>query len=382
MSGAKTTAPSCTYLSARPRPPVAHPRDGREPLEDVPVVRRSLVLLASLALVAIAATPVAARNPDAVNVFHVTVLQSDATDASLVNGWGIVSGPTTPWWVSNEGTDTSTLYNGTTGAKVALTVGVAGGPTGVVFNGASTFPVTPGGTNFARFIFATLSGTVQAWTQGLASAVVEATARDDGSYTGLATGSVGTTPYLYAADFANGRVDVYDGTFTLQDWGSAFTDPGLPAGYAPFGIQELGGSVFVAYALRGDDGDEVAGDGLGVVSAFGTDGSFQGRVATGGALNAPWGLAWAPAGWGKFSNHLLVGNFGNGRVNAYRWTADGWEARGHLKTANHKPLVIDGLWGLSFGKGAANNGPASTLFFAAGPEDETEGQFGTITAGP
>jgi len=342
------------------------------------VARRSLVLLAGIALVALAATPAMAVNANAVNAFHVTVLQSDATDASLVNGWGIVSGPTTPWWVSNNGTDTSTLYNGTTGAKVPLTVGVAGGPTGVVFNGGSTFPVTPGGTNFARFIFATLGGTVQAWTGGLASAVVEATARDDGSYTGLATGSVGTTPYLYAADFANGRVDVYNGAFALQSWAGAFVDPGLPAGYAPFGIQELGGTVFVAYALRGDDGDEVAGEGLGIVSAFGTDGSFQGRVATGGALDAPWGLAWAPAGFGKFGGDLLVGNFGNGQINAFAEHPNGnWSHRGRLQTEKGKPLTVDGLWGIGFGNGN-KSGPTGTLYFAAGPHHEADGLFGSI----
>ena len=346
------------------------------------MVRRSLVLLASLALVAIAATPAVAKNPNAVNAYRVSVLQSNATDASLVNGWGIVSGAATPWWVSNNGTDTSTLYNGTTGAKVALTVAVAGGPTGVVFNGASAFPVTPGGTNFARFIFATLDGTVQAWTGGLTASVVRATALDDGSYTGLAIGTVGTTPYLYAADFANGRVDVYDGAFALQAWAGAFTDPGLPADYAPFGIQELGGSVYVAYALRGDDGDEVHGDGLGIVSRFGTDGSFQGRIATGGALDAPWGLAIAPTSWGRLAGQLLVGNFGDGRINTFRATSAGWEPTGHLKLANHHPLVIDGLWGISFGKGNAANGSTATLFFASGPEDETEGQFGTVTAVP
>jgi uncharacterized protein (TIGR03118 family) len=345
------------------------------------MIRRPLVLLASLALVAIAATPVVAQNPNAVNAYQVSVLQSDATDASLVNGWGIVAGPTTPWWVSNEGTDTSTLYT-TAGAKVALTVAVVGGPTGVVFNGSSTFPVTAGGTNFARFIFATLSGTLQAWTGGLTASVVRATSPDAGVYTGLTIATVGTTPYLYAADFANGRVDVYDGAFALQSWAGAFVDPTLPAGYAPFGIQEQGGTIFVAYAKPSPEGDEQTGAGLGVVSAFGTDGSFQGRVGTGGALDAPWGLAIAPASWGRFAGHLLVGNFGDGRINAFRPTASGWEPSGHLKLANHQPLVIDGLWGISFGKGAANNGPTSTLFFAAGPEDETEGLFGTVTAVP
>jgi uncharacterized protein (TIGR03118 family) len=345
------------------------------------MARRSLVLLASLALVAIAATPVVAKNPNAVNAYRVSVLQSNTSDASLVNGWGIVSGAATPWWVSNNGTETSTLYTAA-GAKVALTVAVAGGPTGVVFNGGAAFPVTAGGTNFARFIFATIDGTVQAWTGGLTASVVRATATDDGSYTGLAIGTVGTTPYLYAADFANGRIDVYDGAFALQNWAGAFTDPTLPAGYAPFGIQEIGGSIYIAYALRGADGDEVHGAGLGIVSVFGTDGSFQGRVATGGALNSPWGLAIAPASWGRLAGQLLVGNFGDGRINTFRPTASGWEPTGHLKTANHHPLVIDGLWGISFGHGAVANGPTSTLFFAAGPEDETEGQFGTITAVP
>ena len=344
------------------------------------MVRRPLALLAGLALLAVAAAPVAARDENAINAFDVTVLQTDATDASLVNGWGIVSGPATPWWVANQGTDTSTLYNGTTGAKVALTVGVSGGPTGVVFNGGSSFPVTPGGTNAARFIFATLSGTVQAWTGGLTAAVVRASTA--GVYTGLAIGAVGTAPFLYAADFANGRVDVYDGAFALQDWGNAFIDPDLPAGYHPFGIQTLGGIVYVTYAIPGPTGKELHGDGLGIVSAFGTDGSFQGRVATGGALNAPWGVALAPASWGRFAGHLLVGNFGDGRINAYRSTPDGWEARGHLKTADNRPLVIDGLWGIGFGSGTANNGPTSSLFFAAGPEEETGGAFGAISPAP
>ena len=347
------------------------------------MARRLPALLASLALVALVATPALARNLNAVNAFAAHVLQSDATDSSLVNGWGIVSGPTTPWWVSDNGTDLSTLYNGTTGAKVPLTVMVAGEPTGVVFNGGTAFPVAPGGSTASRFIFATQSGTIQGWAGG-AAATVRATSTNDGSYTGLAIGTANNAPYLYAADFANGHVDVYDGAFALQDWGGAFTDPALPANYSPFGIQNLNDTIYVAYALRGADGDEVHGEGLGIVSAFGTDGSFQGRVATGGALNAPWGLAWAPASWGRFAGHLLVGNFGDGRINAYRWTSGGWEARGHLAQANHQPLVIDGLWGISFGHGAANgnNGPTSTLFFAAGPDGETGGQFGAITAVP
>jgi uncharacterized protein (TIGR03118 family) len=350
------------------------------------MARRLPALLASLALVALVATPALARNPNAVNAFAAHVLQSDASDASLVNGWGIVSGPTTPWWVSDNGTNLSTLYNGTTGAKVPLTVMVNAEPTGVVFNGGTAFPVAPGGSTPSRFIFATQSGpddagTIQGWAGGPA-ATVRATSTNHGSYTGLAIGTANNAPYLYAADFANGHVDVYDGAFALQDWGGAFTDPGLPANYSPFGIQNLNGTIFVAYALRGADGDEVHGAGLGIVSAFGTDGSFQGRVATGGALDAPWGLAWTPATWGRFAGHLLVGSFGDGRIEAFQPTTAGWEDRGHLKLANHHPLVIDGLWGISFGHDNAANGSSSTLFFAAGPRGETGGEFGTITAAP
>ncbi len=344
------------------------------------MARRSLALLASLALAALLATPAVAKSPNAVNAFHVTTLQTTASDPSLVNGWGLVAGPTTPWWVSNNGTDTSTLYNAA-GVKQALTVAVAGEPTGVVFNAnPNAFPVADGSTTASRFIFATQSGTIQGWAGG-AAATVRATSPDGGQYTGLAIGSSSGSPYLYAADFGNGRIDVLDGSFAYQHWAGAFVDPMLPAHYAPFNIQALGGTLFVAYALN-DGGDEVHGEGLGIVSAFGMDGSFEGRVATFGALNAPWGLASAPASWGRFAGNLLVGNLGDGRINAYRPTSSGWEANSHLKLANHHPLVIDGLWGIAFGNGAANNGSTSTLFFAAGPKDETEGAFGTVTAVP
>jgi uncharacterized protein (TIGR03118 family) len=361
------------------------------------MARRIPALLATGALLAVAATPTLAANVNSQNAYVVTNLQSDVpglaqnTDSDLVNGWGIVAGPTTPWWVADNGTSRSTLYNGATGAKVpTVIVDIAGRggarsglPTGIVFNGVATdFVITgsAGATSNARFIFDSLDGTVSAWNGGPAS-VITYTSDHDSVYTGLAIGTVGDDQFLYAADFANGHVDVLDRTFTLQDWGDAFTDPNLPADYAPFGIQVLNGEVYIAYALRGEDGDEVHGAGLGIVSAFGTDGSFDGRVAIGGPLNAPWGLAWAPAGWERFGDHLLVGNFGDGRINAYRATGSGWEDRGHLKDANHHPLVIDGLWGIGFGNGAAG-GPATSLYFAAGPDDETHGLFGSITAAP
>ena len=349
---------------------------------------RRLVPLAVLSVAVLAVAPASAANISAANSYAVHALLSDngvdgsAIDPNLVNGWGITASATSPWWVSDNGTDTSTLYRGD-GSIVPLVVSVPGGPTGTVFNGSSSFVVTAGAASApARFLFDNEDGEIRGWNPGVAptTAVVGAAASDGASYKGLAIASSGGNPYLYAADFHNAKVDVYNGSFVLQAWTGAFVDPGIPDGFAPFGIQTLNGMIFVTYAKQdADAADEVAGEGLGFVSAFGTDGSFIGRVASGDDLNAPWGLAWAPAsGFGRFSGDLLVGNFGDGRINAYAWTSSGWEARGHLKTANHLPLAVDGLWGIGFGNGA-NSGPTTTLYFAAGPDDEEHGLFGSIT---
>jgi len=362
---------------------------------------RRLVPLAVLAIGILAAAPVSAKNIQAQNSYSVTPLQSDtgvggsAVDGDLVNGWGIAALPTSPWWVADNGTDKSTLYRGD-GAKVAITVDVPGGPTGIVANAAGTgFVVSGGGrSGSARFIFATEAGEIRGWNPTVPTGPTPpsseselGSASDDGAiYKGLAIGTFDGNQYLYAADFHNGVVEVYDSTFAEQDWDGAFVDPGIPAGFAPFGIQNLNGMIFVTYAKQDADAeDEIAGEGLGYVSAFGTDGSFLGRVASGGALNAPWGLAWAPStdghghpGFGKFSGDLLVGNFGDGRINAFAWTGSGWEARGHLKTSNHHPLVVDGLWGIGFGNGSGS-GPITSLYFAAGPDDESHGLYGSIT---
>ena len=207
--------------------------------------------------------------------------------------------------------------------------------------------------------------------------------RADAVYLGLAIGSSGGANYLYAANFAGGSIDVFNATFGDGSGALAgdFTDPGLPSGYAPFNIQNIGGELLVAYAKvnPAEPDEELAGEGFGFVSAFGTDGTFHGRIASGGDLNAPWGLAMAPANFGKFSGDLLVGNFGDGRIHAFRHGEDGWEAHGVIKGTDHRPIEIDGLWGIGFGNGASS-GPTNTLFFAAGPDDETHGLFGSITA--
>ena len=350
------------------------------------MAKRAFALAASVGLLMTVALPVSARNVNGMNTYAVHLLQSNvpglaaATDTDLKNGWGITRSPTSPWWVSAEGTDKSVLYNGSTGAKLALVVTVDGGPTGTVFNGSTDFKVDAGtGLLPSRFLFATEDGEIYGWN-GVGTDSIEAAETDDAIYLGLAIGSVGDANYLYAANFPQARVDVFDKNFDLQDWDGAFVDPGIPDGYAPFGIQNIAGEIFIAYAKQNEDGDEeVAGDGLGFVSAFGTDGSFHGRVASHGELNAPWGLAWAPDNFGKFSGDLLVGNFGDGRISAYHRGEDGWEARGLLKGTNHRPIEIDGLWGIGFGNGAAA-GPTNTLFFAAGPNDEEDGLFGSITA--
>ncbi len=361
------------------------------------MVRRLVISIAATVLLLGAALPAVADEGQGHghvrSEYSVTYLVSDGTipaahtDANLVNGWGITAGPTTPWWVANNHTDTSTLYDGT-GAPRPLVVSVPGGPTGTVFNGSADFVVSSGGASGpARFLFATEGGTIQGWNPGVplpptsTHAQVGADRSSVGAiYKGLAIGQVGSANFLYATDFHNGRVDVFNGSFTLQSWHGAFRDRRLPRGYAPFGIQNLGGVMFVTFAKQDADRmDELHGRGFGFVDAFTTSGQLLGRVASRDDLNAPWGLAMAPAGFGQFSGDLLVGNFGDGRINAFRWSRDdGWEEHGTLRGADHRPLSIDGLWGIGFGNGSAS-GPTNVLYFAAGPNDEAHGAFGSIS---
>ena len=354
-------------------------------------LRPSLALPFAAVLVMAMALPSAARNIQANNAYTVHNLVSNQagvalnTDANLRNGWGIAASSGSPWWVADNHTDKSTLYRGD-GTIQSRVVTVEGGPTGVVFNGTGQFTVGDGTTTAsALFIFATEGGQILGWnpTVGGGAAAVLGGAHGGAIYKGLANGVSGGQNYLYAADFHNAAIDVYDSSYGLTSLAGDFTDPGIPAGFAPFNIQNIGGTLYVTYAMQDANAeDEIAGPGLGYVSAFDTDGKLLGRVASGGTLNAPWGLAWAPSsGFGKFSGDLLVGNFGDGRINAYAATASGWEDRGHLKTPNHHPLVIDGLWGIGFGNGSGS-GPTTTLYFAAGPNDEENGQFGSITSAP
>ncbi len=355
----------------------------------------TLCLLAALALLLTAGSS-AGGTAVGHETYTVTNLVSDGTipaahtDAHLVNAWGLTATGSSPWWVANNGTGTSTLYDGDGVPQFGptpLVVDVPNAPTGAVANTTSDFLVFIGGPK-AVFIFATEDGTIRGWNPNVplpappTSTQTETLVDKSGAgsvYKGLAIGSVGTSNFLYATDFVNGHIDVFDKTFNpVLDM--PFIDPGLPAGYGPFGIQNIGGHLFVTYAKQSGGHDEVAGQSLGFVDEFATDGTFITRVATRGQLNAPWGLAMAPSNFGRFNGDLLVGNFGDGTINAYAPQADGSFAhRGQLRTADHKPVTIDGLWGLGFGNGSGS-GATNALYFTAGPNEESHGLFGRIQA--
>jgi uncharacterized protein (TIGR03118 family) len=348
--------------------------------------RRRLVVAAAIAVTALAAA--APLYADGGNSYTVHALVSDggvpaaSTDKSLVNPWGLVAGPTTPWWTANNGTNTSTLYGGD-GAKRALTVTVDGGATGTVFNASATQFVLPGGTVAGRFVFSSEDGRIRGWAAG-ATAIVAADASSRGAvYKGLA---IATLPdgsaRLYATDFHNGRVDVYDQSWQAVSAAGAFVDPKLPKGLAPFGIQTIGQRIVVTYAKQdAAKHDDVAGQAQGWFAVYDLNGKLVSRVGPRGPLNAPWGAAMAPAGWGKFGGDLLVGNFGDGRVSVYTERSNGkWAYLGQLRTGSAQPITIDGLWALQFGNGSAA-GPADSLYFTAGPNGEKAGLLGSITAG-
>ena len=329
------------------------------------------------------------------NAYTVTNLVSDVSgaakllDPNLVNAWGLAAGPMTPWWVADNGTDVSTLYTGT-GAAIPLVVGVQGAPTGAVFNGGTGFRVSKDGVSGpSLFLFATEKGTIRGWNPNVPAPAPSTKAfkvvdrHSKGAiYKGLAIAWGADGGMLYATDFHNDRVDVFDETFH-RILKHAFVDPRLPEGYAPFGIQALGGDIFVTYAKQDPLAeDEIAGPGKGFVDMYDTEGNLLGRVASRHALNAPWGLAWAPDNFGRFSGDLLVGNFGDGRINAYEPESDGgFERDGVLRNTDGSPVWIDGLWAIEFGNSGAA-GPANNLYFTAGPEDESHGLFGNIQAAP
>ena len=349
------------------------------------------ISLAAATVLAAAAAPAFASDGQPRH-YQVTNLVSDVpgvaaqTDPHLVNAWGLSRSATSPWWVADNGTGLSTLYNGS-GTPLSLVVTVPNvpsvtdpsAPTGTVFNGVATdFLVATGKP--AHFLFATEDGTISGWNSGT-TAVLLVNNAGNAVYKGLAIASMNGARFLYASNFMTGAVDVFDSALhPVALAANAFHDPHVPSDYAPFGIQAIGDSIYVTFAQKQAGSiDEAHGPGKGFVAAFAPDGTFQKRLRWGAWFNAPWGIALAPSNFGGFSNRILVGQFGSGKVAAF--DAANGEFKGMMRTSTGQTLMIDGLWALGFGNGA-NAGPANTLFFSAGPDDEAHGLFGTITPAP
>jgi uncharacterized protein (TIGR03118 family) len=316
-------------------------------------------------------------------------------DPNLQNPWGIANFPGGPLWISDNNAGLTTLYTGA-GAIVPLVVtvppapgqkaGTLGSPTGIVWNpiagtGGFTF-MQDGATVSALFIFDSEDGTIQAWAPGTSgtppktTTIVVNNAPKNAVYKGLAFGTNAVGAFIFATDFRLGTVEAYDTTFTLTKLTGTFADPMIPKGYAPFGIQNIDGDLFVTYAKQdAAKHDEVFGAGFGFVDVFSTEGVLLKRFASGGVLDAPWGVVRAPYGFGGFAGEILIGNFGNGWINSFPVT--GGLSTGPLSNAG-KALVIRGLWSLVTGSAADTNPDA--LYFTAGPNDETNGIFGSLTA--
>ncbi|HSZ07526.1 MAG TPA: TIGR03118 family protein [Steroidobacteraceae bacterium] len=324
-------------------------------------------------------------------------------DANLKNPWGIAIATGLPFWIADNNSNVATLYSGTgqvqtqavtgsatTGISIpASAAGVPANPTGQVFNGTGGFMImTSSGLETALFIFSGEGGTIAAWAQTSGAAAV--TAFDDGIvngpehavYKGLALGSVSGANYLYATDLHNNKVDVFDTNFAKPAaMQGKFVDPGLPAGFAPFGITAVNGQLFVTFAMQdAAKHDEMTGAGLGYVDIFDMSGNFVSRFASAGPLNAPWGIAVAPAGFATLQGQVLVGNFGDGTINAFMPNGTSLAtSTGPLMNSAGQPLAFAGLWSLVFGNGDSDK-PVDTLFYTAGFASQTDGVFGSITA--
>lgn len=315
---------------------------------------------------------------------------ADRVDASLINPWGIAASPTSPFWISANGSGLSTVYSGN-GIASSLIVSIPGSsgaqspgaPTGMVFNDTTSFAA---GASPATFIFASENGLISGWNSAAGKAAVVMADRSGASavYKGLATATRSEGPLLYAADFGNGRVDVFDGAMNLLSLPGAFHDPQIPAGFAPFNIANLSGTLYVAYAKQdAKHHDDVAGAGNGFIDMYDLNGLLLGRLVSGGPLNSPWGMALAPPVFGTFGGALLVGNFGDGAINAFDPVTG--MSLGALQDAKGAAIHVSGLWGLMFGNGSGA-GDANTLYFTAGVAGpgnvEDHGLFGAIQPAP
>jgi len=334
-------------------------------------VRRWITLAAVFGLALMFSSAAVAQSYTLSNLVSNQTGKAKHTDALLTNPWGLVYAPGAPFWISDNASGWSTLYDGK-GNPQSLQVIVppasgtgSGTPTGIVYNGSSEFAID---SWTSLFLFATLDGTIQGWSTFNPGSTLIGAQQAGAVYTGLAITSHTSGNFLYAADAANNKVDVYNGTFSLVN---SFTDSTIPSGFAPFGIQDIGGQLYVTYASQ-------SGGSGGYVDIFTESGTFVKRFTQGKPLNQPWGLAVAPSNFGTLSGLLLISNnTTTGNINGFNLTTGKFVSA--AKNSSGKAISISGLWGIEFGGGTTSNGAKNALYFTAGPSD-TNGYFGVITA--
>lgn len=335
-----------------------------------------LFVLLSFLVIPVACDDDDDANPDAsyrqVNlVSNVNEYGTTHIDTNLVNAWGMAVGPTGAFWISSTEKEKTTIYD-RDGNTLLQAINVEGEPTGVVYNSSTDF-VIPSTTNVSKFIYVGEDGNVVAWSTGSTTTEVADNSSEGAVYKGVTIAQDEGSNFLYIANFSEGEIEVLDKNFNYVEKG--FEDPNIPAGYAPFNIQNIDGKLYVTYALQSNDKyDDVPGAGHGYINVFNTDGSLVKRFASQGTLNSPWGITKAPDGFGQGSGNILVGNFGDGRINIFNGDGD---YKGQLKDGDN-PITIDGLWALLFPKNGIPAGDQNTLFFTAGPDDEEHGLFGYI----
>jgi len=317
-------------------------------------------------------------------------------DPNLLNPWGLARSPTGPWVVANNQAGVLTSYDGVgnrlpPGNPIAITIPSPAGsppgtqslPSGIVFNDTNAFNVSANGTLVpAQYIAATEDGTIAAWNPTVSpTAILTVDNSAAGAlYKGLALGNNASGPLLYATNFRAQTIDVFDGRFAPVTLSGSFEDSGIPTTFAPFGIQNIDGNIFVTYAKRAaNQEDDIPGVGNGYVDVFDTDGVFIRRFATQGQLNSPWAVVGTPISFGRFGGAMIIGNFGDGNMNAFNPV--GGTFLGKVSRPNGDPIAIPGLWGLAFGNGSVA-GSSDSLYFAAGPNDEQDGLFGTVIPSP
>jgi len=309
------------------------------------------------------------------------------TDTQLINPWGIAIGQQTPFWINTAGTGLSEVYDSGGNKQFVVQVPPAGGqtnpgsPAGIAFNPSTTDFIIPHSTA-ALFVFGSLDGSISAWNASLTNAQIVVDGSSNGTslgnvYTGLAIENNGTASYILAANFAQNAIDVYDNEFAHITLAGHFVDPAVPQGFAPFNVHVLNNQIYVMYAMQpAGGGPAVPGAGAGYVSVFDVNGNLLHHAIAGGHLNAPWGIALAPASFGAFGSDLLVGNFGDGTINAFDPTT--FAFKGTLQNAAGNPIQNDNLWEILFGQNGT--GDPNTLYFSAGVNNERGGLFGAITA--